>query len=288
VDIIRTKREHFNKVSKAKSLEEILKYIRGEEYLVPEGDFELDLKYSFAELKKLSAYYDFFKSQIVSETLMRLFLVWKRNNHELGQHLGALNILAGVIYSLYPSILHFPIDPNEIKKEVNPKSLFYFLNSEEHFDSDVYIIFDHLMSETELKKLNGFYPRFTSDSDLKNFIENKEVDSNITCKMNRLERISLVLMKISNFDLVSYFNLINFDTYDLVYKLFSSLLTSSICFSDLTYLWDNIFLNSEVESLDFLDYVIPSLFNNISSQLVNTNIETLTSLIIKYPENYFN
>jgi hypothetical protein len=46
--------------------------------VLPPGKLLADYQNVAKEIEKISSNYDFFKSQIVAETLLRLYVIWKK------------------------------------------------------------------------------------------------------------------------------------------------------------------------------------------------------------------
>lgn len=299
VEIIQKERKIFDSLINDQDIQNYLKVIRKESDvdILPSGelfnDFKL-IKESILQIPGTS--HDFFKSESVQETFLTLYIIWKKNNPNIiTKNLQPFNILAGLIYCLYPSILHHTYDPIEIKgkEDIDVRTLYYFLNDEEYFDSDVYLIFDTIMkSEQILKNINNFENENWQDVEFikekivfkENLFPLSEESKGLISKLNRCERIGYLYLKIVNEGLLN--NLINNKIPFLFYiqSLYSTLLICSIPFENLSYLWDNIFTFSDVESpvsFSFLDFVILSLFNNLHEAYLHN----LQEVPLKYPEH---
>jgi hypothetical protein len=310
VKIIQAERAKFEKISSDKEIEDYTKVIRKEtnESSLTPGKLLADYQNVAKEIEKISSNYDFFKSQIVAETLLRLYVIWKKNNPDPTDNnsVESFYILAGVIYALYPSILHFNTEIKEInkKEDVDPRTLFYFLNNEEYFDSDVYMIFDHIMNKLGFE---SFIVNFSKlgrqewENIYKNIVQGEDEEENselfkseesktLISNMNRLEKISYPYLKVANRILLSHFFSINLDPYHIVQTWFTSLLTNSICFEHLTYLWDNIFLYSQNQGhkFEFLDYILVALISNLSNDLLISDVMSAKKILMRYPEHNLN
>jgi hypothetical protein len=307
VKIIQGERANFEKLSEEKEVEDYAKVIRkeAEEAILTPGALLSDFQNVVKELAKISANYDFFKSQIVAETLLRLYVIWRRNNlneDDSPLSLESFYILAGLIYALYPSILHFNTEIKEItkKEDVDARTLFYLLNSEEHFDSDVYLVFDFIMNKLGFKNfIQNFHKLSRQEWEVvSKFIVqeegqelfNSEEAKTLVQNMNRLEKIAYPYLKIANKQLLSHLFSIQLDSYDIVKSWFTSLMTNSICFEHLTYLWDNVFLHSQEAqtTFEFLDFILVSLFSNLSNELLSSDVVTAKKLLMRYPEHNLN
>lgn len=284
--VSRASRENFNKLSNDKNIEQFIKVIKHEEDLnsLPNGPLLDGFKAAETELQKFKIKYDFFKSQIVSENLLRMYVIWKKDNIELDNTLTkkVCYIMAIVIYSLYPSILHFTTERSEInsKEEINAKSLFYFLNDEEHFDADVYTIFIEIF-----KKLFNNQEQSTrlSQEEISTIIlKNDNLGELRDSKLNKYEKTAYFLLKTANKNLSEHMLLSKIDPYEFVYNWHTSLLAFVIPFENISYFWDNIFLNSR-ETFEFLDYLIISLINQVSNELLSYEGQKIVEVLTQYP-----
>jgi hypothetical protein len=301
VQITKNKRVEFEKLNSHTEIELFSKVIRKEEdiSILPEGNLSQSYLLVQAELNRISSNNDFLKSQIVAETLLRLFVIWKKNNEnensDVMANLHKFYILAEVIYSLYPTILHFNIAHEDFSenKIIDAKFLFYFLNQEESFDADAYVIFDHLIQKI-LNEVN--FNNLKQNCQIKELIHKHIIDNqnllplseeskSFISNLGRIEKISYLYLNIVNPNLSKHLNSIKLDPYDVVNIWFSSLLAGSISFENLTYIWDNIFFFTSNDSFRLFDFVAVSLINNISTQLMAGDIDSCRSLLMKYREN---
>jgi len=307
VKIIQAERQKFEKLSNDNEVESFTKVIRKEanESILPSSKLLSVYQIVAKEIENISANYDFFKSQIVAETLLRIYVIWKKNNPDPSESISveSFYILAGVIYSLYPSILHFNTEIKEInnKEDVDPRTLFYFLNNEEYFDSDVYMIFDHIMNKLGFENFIVNFSKLgrqEQDSIYKNIVQGEEEQDSrdlfksdesktLICNMNRLEKISYPYLKFANRMLLSHLFSINLDPYQTIQTWFTSLLTNSISFENLTYLWDNIFLYSQTQ-FEFFDYILVALISNLSNELLVSDEVSAKKILMSYREDNFN
>jgi hypothetical protein len=294
IEITRKNREVFDKFQTDPEIENLTKIIRKEDKdaKITDESVAQDFKEANLELNKLANNYDFFKSEIVAETLLRIFLIWKRQNPDIKDNLNAFYVLAGIIFSLYPSILHISNEIKEItsEKDADAKSVFYFLNSEEYFDNDVYSIYDTLMNVKGLKEiLNSSNDASSSLSaeELKKLREEEDLNlsKEYVDKLNRYDRISNVYFAIVNKELYNHLNDIKVDSYSVIQKYFKSLLSSNIKLEHLVYFWDNLFLHSPGNDLEFMGYINLALITYFNDQLrTASNSADVSLLLEKYPD----
>jgi hypothetical protein len=305
VKIIRTERANFEKLNSDMEIELLTRIIRKEldDSNLPEGNLSHNYKLVVTELDRISLSYDFFKSQVVAETLLKLYVIWQKhdesNNRDDRANLNVFYILAAIIYSLYPSIIHFRSSFKEItcEDDTDSSSLFYFLNEEEYFDADVYLILFNLMKQKNLSEIinnSSKVNRQSIEVIQKRIIGNEnlfplsEQDNSFISSLGRVEKISCVYLKIVNHNLLNHLNSLNLDIYEIIQMWQTSFFTGTINFENLPYIWDNIFLNSTDDSLDFFDYVSLSLINNLSTELMTGDLNSCNSLLMMYPQNNLN
>ena len=303
VEITQNARFSFNKLAADEEIQDYLKVIRKEEdkQILKQGELLDDFTLCLEKIQEIQGpAHDFFKSQNVRETLLMLYVIWKKNNPDVvTKYLQPFNILAGLIYCLYPSILHHAPSLKEInnRDDVDVKTLYYFLNDEEFFDSDLYVIFNRVIRQNGFKGLINYYSSevwqdlaYIKDNVVFNeeFLPLNNQSKLSVSKLNRSERICFVYLNIINGNLVKQLINNGIPICQYVESLLSTLLISSISLDQLTYFWDNIFTHSDPSSDDafnFLDFIIVSLLNNINDLLMNCNKNNWQDILGKYPEN---
>jgi len=249
-------REKFEKLNQDEEIKKFTKVIRKESMgtLIASSPFKYEYFAVFQEKEKISYTYDFFKSEIVGETLIKIYLIWIKNNYEVSQLENVNNrnfypfyILAGIIFSLYPSILFLKPNIEEINftENIDPNSLFYFLNNEEFFDADVYCIFDNLMNNRNLKIMTDSFKNLNQQEwgtiknsivENENFLPLNEENEILFSNLNRFEKISYFYLKLTHDNLLRHLFSIKLDPYDIIHIWYVSLLTSSMCFEHLSYI----------------------------------------------------
>jgi hypothetical protein len=284
VEISEKQRKSFQNLTAEHNIEEAFKNLKIEDGLKTKIDgvckyFEL----CHYELGKLAVNYDFFKSQIVAESILKLFLIYLKNCKECQQSSeenikAEIYILAALYYSLYPSILHFS-DFNKLENNTDdPKWLFYYLNDEEFFDCDVYYLFTEIIKHKNLNRkiansqfVNAYEHNFQKQCNIKIDLDNDDgliyyLLSIINPGLN-LNRKNLVLSKVT----ANWKN---------------TLLTTVVSFDRLVYFWDNIFFRSSSldNKLEFLNYINIALINNMSSELISCNGDR-ELLLLNYPSH---
>ncbi len=289
-------RSSFEKINNSDQLQPYIAYIRGETNTnLPDKQLSGLTKAVIKLANEISLKFDFFKSQIVQEGLIRLFLVWYIDTPDAGKMINnqnfqnAFSLLASLMYSLYPSILHLNTDQLEInsKEDVNAKSLFYYLNSEEMFDADVYGIFKYLMSITGAQASTDGLSKGGVVKMLEKMNLNEEnKDNNGSDSLKWLDRITYYYVNVANEKLCQH--LINKEADSLVnitYGWYRALFTNSISFENIIYVWDNLFCNSSPGTLDFFDFIVPAMINNISQELMSKKeFREIAETMVNYPQ----
>lgn len=248
------------------------------------GDLGNIYKQLQLRLEELQSHLEFFKSIIVGETLNRLFFVWyvndstKDDNQEL--IIKAYDILAGLIFALFPCIVPSQNDPISIKskEDATPRALYYYLNSEDYFDADVYTIFNDLMNKKGIKNLiSSKKEREDWNKTLQGVLE-----GNLKELSDELEKIAYIYLKESNESLLKHLSESKIDPYVSVKGLKTSLLTSSIKYEQVIYLWDIIFAYSDKNTINFINYLSVALVNNTNPQMKTEGFSPEKHRIIEF------
>jgi len=303
VEITQNERNTFNKLAADQEIQDYLKVIRKEadNQILKQGELLDDFILSQENIKEIEGpAHDFFKSENVRETLLMLYVIWRKNNPDVvTKFLQPFHILADLIYCLYPSILHNATSLKQInsRDDLDVKTLYYYLNDEEFFDSDLYAIFDKVMMQKGFKDLiNNYSNEVWQDIEYvkekivfnKEFFQQNDQSKLALAKLNRSEKISYVFLKIVNPNLLNHMINNGIPINLFVQSLLTTLLMSSISFGELTYFWDNIFTHSDANSDDafnFIDFIIVSLLNYMNDLLMNSNKDNWQDNIFKNREN---
>jgi hypothetical protein len=276
VEITVSQRDKYQNILFEDEIVEVLKNIQLNEFKNEE------FSSVFEEINKLKNKYDFFKSQIVGESLFKLFVIYLKLYKETFENTKwAFYILAGLIYILYPSVMPFTCKLVEISTD--PKWLLYYMNDEEHFDCDIFSIFDNLMNHKQLRHISFTKAPRQDILDIEDKVINN-IDMEFIAKLNPYERVSYYYLRVINPNLARYLFSIKLDLYDIFETWTASLLTSTIDFERLTYFWDNVFYRCEGDRFGFLDLVNVALVNNLSEDLLAGNIVSDKAMLMRYPE----
>lgn len=225
--------------------------------------------------ENLSEIYDLFKNESLAETLIRNYIIFRQYNENFEfSHQPFLHILSAIIYSLYPCIIHHyeKID----LEESDTKSMFYFLNSEDNFDEDVYWIYDAILNG---KKFKETILNINKETDLNNIKVVDDIQKINLKTVNKLEFLYVLLM-VENPGLINHMRKIQADI-SLVFKYWvTTLFSSSFTLENLIYILD-IILSYDTLSKDdledgltqnwpfkFLYFVSASIVNELNNDLL--------------------
>jgi hypothetical protein len=291
-NVIKTEREKFELLGQGEDLKLFTKVIRREEDIstVKENTYFESYQRVVNELDKLKKKYDLFKSEIIAESVLRIFLIAK-TQHAMHSEEKIFHIIAGLVYSLYPSILHFSTNFADIKEEnIDAPTFFYYLNNEEFFDADVYMLVNKLLLDGSFTKYlcqSHLQTRHSLPMDIEGMKTLLRNDPNFKyVQLNRIETIFYVYLQHANRDLFQHFLTNKISIYDNVNELFGNLLSQTICLSNLTYLWDNIFLYSppELARFSFLEFVIVAFIDRVGPNMMTLNEEGVQKILSAYSE----
>ena len=273
-------RDNYYKLSKNIN-EDIHKFLRNEineeqaKILVDEKSLII-ISLARKELKQLSNNLDFFKSEIISEVVVRMVYLWSILNSQFSDYDKIVSIVAGIVYSLYPSILHIDISMLGIDEDklqnLEVQSIFYYLNTEEHFDADIYTIFSTLMSrgiQNFFSETKIYKPISSSEIIDLLKIEDEKLLLERARKLNKVDRILGFYLRHVNKDLLEKISLQKDQIYNILESLISTVLEKDSSSENIIYFWDCIFLNEiydisernfkfENDFLSFIDFIILS------------------------------
>ncbi len=271
------------------------------------NDFEHDFAFIKQEIDNYSKDYDLFKSEILKESFLTIYLAWRvKNDVKLHENsiVSVSRILAIIIYSLYPCILHLnnsdclndEIDDNE----ENLKTIFYYLNFEDYHDHDIFKIFETILQMAGLKnyiidfsdgtlknQLNEEISKVenTQESNLDEMFERKlNLDSKEHLFSNNIiENISFNFLFFINKDLLKKLCMKDFNVYNYTGSYYLSFLYNATKFENVSYLADNILMHSKKEELRFLGYLIISILINLEDDYVDLSKEELRHFFDNFP-----
>ena len=259
--------------------EDELKLLRNEineeqaKLLVEEKTFNL-ISLARKDLTNMSYNLDFLKSGFISELILKLVYLWSKVNSNYTDYNQILFIAAWIVYSLYPSILHIEISSLgfDEKDNLDVQSIFYYLNTEEHFDADVYTIFSTLMARGVTKFLQDkiTYKPLTIN-EINDLIINDDHQSLLkrAKKLNKIDRILGFYLRCLDKDLLNKLSAQKNTIYSILEGFVSTLLAKNLKSENIIYLWENIFINEtsvidkklfhfDNDFLCFLDFILLS------------------------------
>jgi hypothetical protein len=254
-------RDNYYKISKDIN-DNVVKFLRNEineeqaKSLIDERSF-LIITTARVGLNHIVSNSDFFKSEIISELVIRLVYLWSLNHTEFNDHNLIVEIVAGIIYSLYPSILHIDVSLLGIDEEklegLEVQSIFYYLNAEEHFDADVYTIFESIMNkgvEQFIRNNKSFQPLTSNElSDLAKVEDEKSLFESAK-KWNKIDRILGLYLRITNNELLAKIAALKNEIYKIFEVSISTILTKFLNSENIIYFWDCIFINEVFYTLE--------------------------------------
>jgi len=276
--------------------ESIVKYLRNElkseeaTKLIDKAQIEL-LEKLRKEIKQITEL-DFFKSEIITEIIIRLSFLWGNLNPEVDDYRLILSYICCLVYSLYPSILHMDLNSLNMSEDnldnLEIQKIFYYLNNEEHFDADIFNIFDAIMNKGIKQYL--VKSKTYKNVELKVVLENlsKIEDNNglfeYTKNFSKNERILYFYLRLVNKEFVDRLLKNNVDLYKITQNIISHLLSNFVNFDCIIYYWDCIFTHDACFSLEkplahennfmsFVDFVILALLTLNEGKIDNNEYE---------------
>lgn len=269
-------------------------------------NFEEEFELIKNELDTYSGDYDIFKSEFLKKSFLTIYLAWRINNKELNLNINSITfvsrILAILIYSLYPCIIHLNVDLDEISdEEQDSKNLFYYLSLEDYFEHDIYAIFDKLLKFSDMqqyvinfsqgaleRKLDQEIKNISSeDQNLADLLEQKlnlglSTQNNLKSN-NFLEDVSYIYLYTLNKDLLQLLHSKGIDVYNLTASYYLSFFYNATKFENITYYIDNVLMHCKTEELRFLGYLVISTLNNFEDELANLSKKEIEDFLTNFP-----
>jgi len=231
-----------------------------------------------------------------------MLFIWTRENQEITYIQGMNEIIGTMYYALFPSMIH--LSQEEISQLDFSKTgdMFCYLNLEDHFDADVYSIFDNLMQRS-LKKLYSYH---CSPNHHSNNIDKFKLNLKMLGEIKDISFMKRRIFKI----FYCYLKMFDQDIHDFILEVFEPdlflfrwilcLLNREVCLKDCVYFWDSIFAMELFEhsnlnlpeqniynkhELNFLDFLCVSLIANLKERMLKTDDQNIIlSLLMNYPQ----
>jgi hypothetical protein len=238
----------------------------------------------------------------LSESSQKIYLVW------YGENLNKLKeteievsfrILLSIMFALFPSIVNVSIENCDIDPEKetssSAKEIFYFLNTEDYYDHDVYTVFTSIMNRGFFNVTSqGYSSKFPELSyDIVNLR-----GSNLTGAVTGLSRSDIgfiVYLNSLNHDLVKEAIENKVELTKTLYLLISTIL-SRAPYDMLIYFWDCLLacdnnvdfnfnqINKDQSSLHFVDFLACSILSHSSKEVVLKSPENIEKIICSIGE----
>jgi len=268
-------------------------------------NFEEEFELIKNELEVYSGDYDIFKSEFLKKSFLTIYLAWRCNN-KVNLNKNAITfisrILAILIYSLYPCIIHLNENFHEISDdEADIKNIFYFLNLEDYYEHDIYEIFEKLLNFSEMRKYIIDYSQGALENKLHQEIKNiSNQDHNLAeildkklsiisanesrLKTNNfLEDVSYIYLFTLNKDLLQMLHSKEIDVYNLTANYYLSFFYNATKFENVTYYIDNVLMYCKSEELRFLGYLVISTLINLEDEFANLSKKEIDDLLLNFP-----
>ena len=224
---------------------------------------------------------DLFCESSIKEIENNILYLFAKGNQPTSYKQGMNDILAMLIYSLYPYYVKSDIKnytPELFDRWVNEpidnlKDIYNFFHDETEFQSDLYYLMVNLMK----LGVNKFY----EDVDLK---KNPGETKNYLVK--RCEFISEKKLKLQNSRLYHHFVNIGIDSGIILQRWIKCLFTREFHPQDCSVIWDAIFANELMEpsgELLYIDYFSIAMMDFISDELLRKDQSECFKRLFQYP-----
>jgi TBC1 domain family protein 5 len=259
--------------------ETLASYINDEVNNIEELNFEkediemmnlikLDIRRTYQEI-------DLFRNNHVKESLVKILYIWSKENPETSYCQGMNEILGTLCYAIYPTKFTGNLIAND-----EATSTFYFINSEEGFEADLYTLFTNIMSRS-LKELYN-YNDAKGKGSKGNIFNIHDFHPNIRLKDIKESHCSTLAKRINTI-FYYYLNVVDPELYTHIYdkvepylfmfRWILCMLTREITsLKNVIYVWDCIFafehVNNTSIGLEFLDSMCLSMILSVKKELM--------------------
>ncbi|MCQ2818582.1 MAG: TBC domain-containing protein [archaeon] len=234
---------------------------------------KLDVDRTFQDL-------ELFHSLEIKEMQCKILYVYGKNNSDPSYCQGMNEILGTLLYALFPSLNY----GKEITKPSQKEKYYEYINSDEHFEADLYALYEELMSRDlkELYTYNDARFRINQNApfDKYNLSLNVISESEDSELLKRIKRIYYVYLKQCDFE---YFKFLveQIEPNIFLLRWILCMLNREYSLNNAIWLWDCIlgyefveYTVNEVEidksRLTFLDSLCVSMMLSVKDLCLNT------------------
>jgi TBC1 domain family protein 5 len=220
---------------------------------------KLDIKRTYQEI-------DLFRNNQVKEILIRVLYIWSKDNTETSYIQGMNEILGTLCYALYPGK-----SANLNIADDEETSIYYFINSEEGFEADLFTIYNFLMRRG-LKELYNYSENKANNSQLTDLTSLTSIDiENLNCSVlkKRIMKNFYYYLKIIDLELFLHIH-DKVEPYIFMFRWILCLLTREFTnLKNVIYIWDCIFaFENNSYGLNFLDSMCLAMIYSLRETLL--------------------
>jgi TBC1 domain family protein 5 len=261
---------------------------------------KLDIDRTFQEI-------DLFRNNNIKDSLSKILFVWSIENADVGYCQGMNEILGTIYYALYPTNFH-KIENNlenenlDTKKTLDtPKDknfYFYLLNSEEHFEADIYNLFCEVMDRgfKELYNYNDVKFRQNYKNGVvdgfelidKTILSLEDINKIQTSELKKkINKIFYFYLKIVDKELFLHIH-DKVEPYLFLFRWILCILNREISLKNIIYVWEIIFAMEYLDkNLNFLDFICVSMIVNLRQELLNEDDGCyILSMLMHFPNEH--
>ena len=286
IDTVKTQRAAFKK--KVKNLKTLKKFAGD-----PLGNSsapEWTSIFEESEVKKIitldvnRTYQDkeLFCSLYIKEILSNILFIWAKEHKSPSYRQGMNEILAVLLYALYP---FYKEDPNKKKHSANNDLLYSYIEEPKNYQKELYEFFH---DETEMQC--DLYYLFTAIMDL-GVTKFFEIDDNankdsVTYLQQRCNEIIDDKLKDYDSRLYNHFKSIELDVSIVLQRYLKCLFNREFHPKDVEVLWDLILGDAKKQNktgLIIVDYIAVGMFSFIKNDLLRKDQNECFQRLFKYP-----
>ena len=220
-----------------------------------------------------------FQEPYIKDIETTILTNFAKNHKKISYRQGMNEILSLIIYAMYPYYSKSPnnkytpelIDTWVKNPADNAKDIYFFFHDENEFESDIYCLFENLMTKLGVAK----------------FFEDESKDNRTSPYFIR--RVNVIKKKLSTEDRAVYSHITNqnLDCAMALQRWFKCLFKREFPLPDTCIIWDYL-LAHEAEKptgmLLYIDYIVIAMIINIKYQLLSRDNNGMFQVFLNYPK----
>ena len=246
---------------------------------------------------------ELFQKTKTKNILSNILFIYSKESHDIPYGQGMNELVSMLYICLYPyyfSCKEKNLDKNEIKKYLNDvdnnyEDIYLFFHNEEEIQSDIYYLFESLMSKgiielygkDDIKKNDINYHLYELFPDIIKDDLNEDKPTHLNLRSNILVKEKL---KIIDKKLYNHFKNININCNYFLHRWFKCIFSREFDINEVLTLWDIIFLYEYINNkkykyhLIYIDFICLAMILRIRYQLIKKDEGDCFTILFHYPK----